>query len=100
MAVVQQIVLRADRGLFLLPFSRSNWMPALFRRRDVLTLLVALSVGSGAYALTLMTWNVSGNGVADWSTNAVQVQAIGRQVAALNPDIITFNEIPRSKTYE
>ena len=50
--------------------------------------------------LTLMTWNVSGNGAADWSTNATQVQAIGRQVAALNPDIITFNEIPRSKTYE
>ena len=46
-----------------------------------------------------MTWNVAGNGAADWSTNASQVQAIGRQVAALNPDIITFNEIPQAKTY-
>jgi endonuclease/exonuclease/phosphatase family metal-dependent hydrolase len=75
-------------------------MPVLFRRIYVLALLIALGIGRGAYALTLMTWNVSGNGAADWSTNATQVQAIGRQVAALNPDIITFNEIPRSKTYE
>ena len=29
-----------------------------------------------------------------------QVQAIGRQVAYLQPDVITFNEIPRSNTWQ
>ena len=75
-------------------------MSVLFSRRYILILLIVLGVGRGAYALTLMTWNVSGSGAADWSTNAAQVQAIGRQVAALNADIITFNGIPQAKTYE
>ena len=43
--------------------------------------------------LVYLTYNVNGNGAADWSTNAVQVQAIGRQITYLNPDIIAFNEI-------
>ena len=38
-------------------------------------------------ALTLMTYNAGGNGSTDWSTNAPQVQAIGRQVLFLQPDI-------------
>jgi len=55
----------------------------------------AISTNSG---LTLMTYNVKGNGVADWSTNAAQVQAIGREIVYLNPDIITFNEyLPQLK---
>ncbi|MEW6159203.1 MAG: endonuclease/exonuclease/phosphatase family protein [Verrucomicrobiota bacterium] len=45
-------------------------------------------------ALSLLTYNTGGNGAADWSTNAAQVQAIGRQMQFLKPDIITFNEIP------
>lgn len=53
-----------------------------------------------AQAFSLLTYNVSGNGVSDWSTNSLQVQAIGRQLAYLNPDIITFNEIPRSRSHE
>ena len=51
-------------------------------------------------AITLMTYNVKGNGVADWSTNAAQVQAIGRELVYLNPDIIAFNEIPYTNTWQ
>lgn len=51
-------------------------------------------------AITLMTYNVKGNGVADWSTNTVQVQAIGRELVYLKPDIITFNEIPYTNTWQ
>ena len=41
-----------------------------------------------------MQYNVAGNGVADWSTNTAQAQAIGRELIYFNADIITFNEIP------
>ena len=51
-------------------------------------------------AFSLLTYNVAGNGTTNWSTNAPQVQAIGRQVAFLQPDIITFNEIPRTNTWQ
>ena len=51
-------------------------------------------------AITLMTYNVKGNGVADWSTNTAQVQAIGRELVYLNPDIIAFNEIPYTNTWQ
>ena len=50
--------------------------------------------------LTLMTYNLAGNGATNWSTNAVQVQAIGRQLLYLQPDVITFNEIPHNYTFE
>jgi endonuclease/exonuclease/phosphatase family metal-dependent hydrolase len=50
--------------------------------------------------LVLMTYNVKGNGATDWSTNAPQVQAIGRELMYLNPDIITFNEIPRTNMWQ
>lgn len=45
-------------------------------------------------AFSVLTYNTHGNSAADWSTNAEQVQAIGRQVMYLDPDIITFQEIP------
>jgi endonuclease/exonuclease/phosphatase family metal-dependent hydrolase len=52
-------------------------------------------------AITLMTYNVKGNGATnDWSTNATQVQAIGRELMYLKPDIITFNEIPFTNTWQ
>jgi endonuclease/exonuclease/phosphatase family metal-dependent hydrolase len=51
-------------------------------------------------SITLMTYNVKGNGSTDWSTNAPQVQAIGRQLLYLKPDVITFNEIPYTNTYQ
>ncbi|MDD5140592.1 MAG: endonuclease/exonuclease/phosphatase family protein [Verrucomicrobiales bacterium] len=50
--------------------------------------------------ITLLTYNVNGNGVADWSTNAAQVQAIGRELVYFNADIITFNEIPYTNTWQ
>ena len=43
---------------------------------------------------SLMNYNTHGNFVGDWTTNSAQVQAIGRQVQYINPDIITFQEIP------
>ena len=45
-------------------------------------------------AFSYLTYNVNGNGQTNWSTNMWHVRAIGRQVQYLNPDIITFNEIP------
>jgi len=51
-------------------------------------------------AIKIMTYNVAGNNsgtatnAAAWSTNAPPVQAIGRELMYLNPDIIAFNEIP------
>lgn len=48
----------------------------------------------------LMTYNVKGNGTTDWSTNTVQAQALGREIGYLNPDIITFNEIPYTNTWQ
>ncbi len=45
-------------------------------------------------AFTLMTYNVKGNFSANWDINHPQVQALGRQLTYLQPDVITFNEIP------
>ncbi len=56
---------------------------------------VALSVWCGAApAFSYLTYNCHGNGLTNWSTTMWHVQAIGRQMQYLNPDIITFNEIP------
>lgn len=60
-----------------------------------------LPVAAGTNStIILMTYNVKGNGSTDWSTNAVQVQAIGREILYLNPDVITFNEIPYTNTWQ
>ena len=62
---------------------------------------VALTVVQPAPAVagfTLMNYNTHGNFVGDWTTNSLQVQAIGRQVQYLNPDIITFQEIPMTNS--
>lgn len=61
--------------------------------------LVVLQPNAGG-TLTLVHHNVKGNFAADWSTNAVQVKAIVRQLKSLNPDIITLNEIPNGLRYE
>ena len=45
-------------------------------------------------AFSFLTYNANGNGLTNWSTNMWHVLAIGRQVQYLNPDIITFQEIP------
>jgi autotransporter-associated beta strand protein len=43
---------------------------------------------------TVLTYNVLGRHVTDWTTNSAQVQAIGRQLSYLKPDIVGFQEIP------
>jgi endonuclease/exonuclease/phosphatase family metal-dependent hydrolase len=45
-------------------------------------------------AISLLTYNLHGNGLTNWSTNLWHVQAIGRQVQFLNPDILTLQEVP------
>jgi endonuclease/exonuclease/phosphatase family metal-dependent hydrolase len=56
---------------------------------------IALNVRAGSTpAFSCLTYNAHGNGLTNWSTNMWRVQAIGRQLQYLNPDIITFNEIP------
>src|SRR5439155_16926032 len=59
-----------------------------------------LSVVTPQLLFSLLTYNVKGNGETNWTTNSTHVQAIGRVVQYLNPDIITFNEIPNSYYYE
>lgn len=56
--------------------------------------LLALLPAPPAAAWSLLTWNLSGNGAADWSTNSAQVQAIGRVLRHLDPDVATFQEVP------
>jgi endonuclease/exonuclease/phosphatase family metal-dependent hydrolase len=48
----------------------------------------------------LLNWNVGGNGATDWSTNALQVQAIGRVVAYLRPDVLTLQEVPFEQAWQ
>jgi endonuclease/exonuclease/phosphatase family metal-dependent hydrolase len=66
---------------------------------DPATLTVYATVPPNSI-LTYLTYNVKGNGAVSWSTNAAQVQAVGREVMFLQPDVITFNEIPDQFTYE
>lgn len=57
------------------------------------------SPGTNA-TISMVTYNMKGNGASDWSTNAAQVQAIARELIYLNPDIITFNEIPNDQYWQ
>ena len=63
-------------------------------------ILVLAVSGVRADEFSLLTWNVAGNRVNDWTTNSVQVQAIGAVLQALDPDIVTFNEIPYKHSTE
>ncbi|MCU0784534.1 MAG: endonuclease/exonuclease/phosphatase family protein [Verrucomicrobia bacterium] len=65
-----------------------------------LTVNLPSSPSGSTNTISLLTYNVKGNRATDWSTNSAQVQAIGRQVQYLNPDIITFLEIPYDLSYE
>lgn len=62
--------------------------------------VATLTVNLPSATLSLLTYNVKGNGATNWSTNAPQVQAIARQLQYLQPDVITFNEIPFDLRYE
>jgi len=62
--------------------------------RCLLMLALLLAGGGRGFSLSLLHWNVAGNGASDWSTNSLQVQAIGRQMLYWRPEVVTFNEIP------
>lgn len=51
-------------------------------------------------AVSILTYNVNGFDPTDWSTNSPKIQAIGREMMYLQPDIITFNEIQNSSTWQ
>ncbi len=64
-----------------------------------------LTVNPAIGAVTYLTYNVDGNSVTrtdptNWAVTAPQVQAIGRELIYLNPDIIAFNEIPSAYKYQ
>jgi endonuclease/exonuclease/phosphatase family metal-dependent hydrolase len=63
---------------------------------QIATLTVGPAPTLQSNSFTIVQYNVMGNFASDWSTNAPQVQAIGRELTYLNPDIITFNEIPNT----
>lgn len=65
-----------------------------------LTVTSAPPVIVASNLVSYLHYNVKGNGATNWSTSAPQVQAIGRELVYLNPDIIAFNEIPYPYTYE
>lgn len=67
---------------------------------DPATLTVNPAVSPLSGAISLLTYNVKGFGATNWTTNAMQVQAIGRQLQYLQPNVITFNEIPFDLRYE
>lgn len=66
----------------------------------VLTVYPATAPAPVTPGFTLMTYNTKGFGTTDWSTNAPQVQAIGRQLIFLQPDIVAFQEIPFTNRYQ
>jgi endonuclease/exonuclease/phosphatase family metal-dependent hydrolase len=70
------------------------------RASEILILLIWSCTPALAGALSVLTYNVGGNGTTDWSTNAPQVQALGRQMSYLQPDIVTFNEIPFTNSWQ
>ncbi len=71
----------------------TNTIGAVTSTPAALTVTVT-AAHSGDAAFTLLTYNVHGAMVPNWTTNSAQVRAIGRQVQFLDPDIITFQEIP------
>jgi endonuclease/exonuclease/phosphatase family metal-dependent hydrolase len=75
-----------------------NWF-VVIRSLLMLLSLLAVSLSAAGQNLTVMTWNVKGNGVADWTTNNPQVRAIGRVLSHLDPDVVTFQEIPLTNTF-
>ncbi len=68
--------------------------------RSLLIVAVGLVGSARGFSLSLLHYNVAGNGTTDWSTNAAQVQAIGRQMLYWQPEVVTFNEIPRTNTWQ
>ena len=48
----------------------------------------------------MLQYNCKGNGATNWSITTTQVMAIAHQVMYLQPDVITFNEIPQPYSYQ
>lgn len=60
-------------------------------------------VGFGRAEVSVLTWNVAGNSFTNfalWTTNAPELQAAGRIVGYLQPDVLTFQEIPFSSSFQ
>ncbi|MGN6552131.1 MAG: immunoglobulin domain-containing protein [Verrucomicrobiota bacterium] len=77
----------ADSGFYSVTIS--NALDEITSEPAVLNVFSA-----SAPAFSLLTYNLHGNGVLNWSTNTAHVRSIGRQVEFLDPDILTFQEIP------
>jgi len=54
----------------------------------------------GTNRISFVTYNLKGNFASDWSTNALQVQAIARELQYLDADIVAMNEIPNGLRFE
>ncbi|MFM1769262.1 MAG: hypothetical protein RJA22_1791 [Verrucomicrobiota bacterium] len=50
--------------------------------------------------LVVMFYNAAGHAATNWSTNLANVQALGRQIAFIQPDIVALNEIPHTNTWQ
>ncbi len=66
---------------------------------DVATLTVTLPA-LPVPGFSVMTYNTKGFGTTDRSTNAPEVQSIGRQLVYLKPDVVTFQEIIYTNTWQ
>lgn len=67
---------------------------------QIATLTVVPPPAPPVPGFSLLTYNTKGFGTTDWSTNAPQVKAIGRQLMYLQPDIVTLQEIPYTNRWQ
>ena len=81
----------AQQGLYALRVTNASGSAT---SAPALLAVLAAPPAPSSNSLRLFDYNTHGNMVGDWTTNSPQVQAIGRQVMFLDPDIITFQEIP------
>lgn len=45
---------------------------------------------------SVLTYNILGNGASGWTLSSTNVQAVGRELGYLQPDIVGFQEVPRT----
>lgn len=69
-------------------------LQAMLRRWFLLTLAAGLMAGNACAELRVLTWNVGGNGLTNWSVDMPQVQAVGRILQHLQPDVVALQELP------
>ena len=58
--------------------------------------MLGLTGDAAVSQFSLLSYNVLGRDQPDWTTNSAQVQALGRQLAYLKPDIVGLVEIPET----